>query len=464
MEEGRSIPPLNPRRRARARPRHTENQGSGRHGGATCFVGFGPAEALAWTSGAADSAGVSGVAENIPDDGWGGCNPLDPGFRADPYPRLLRLREADPVNVTPIGVVRLLRYADCVKCLRDVRSGVRTTDGMLPGVDESEPDRRRLFMLQQDPPNHTRLRRLVSKAFSPKALRTLEARIDEIVDECLGRVASRGEMDVIAELALPVPATIICEMMGVPVADRDTFTTWTAQATWTLAAQLLPPDQLAIAEDAGRKLGEYFERLIDERRRRPADDILGALVRAEAEGDRLTTDELLTQAVGLLIAGFETTIGLIGNGVRQLLLHPAELAKLRARPELIETAVAECLRFDGPIPLTQRILHEDAIFGGKTFPANTMVFAMIAAADRDPERFPDPERFDVERADNDHLAFGGGAHYCLGAHLAEMEGRAAIGKLVSRFDALELVSREREPGPSLFRVPGRLPIRFRPER
>jgi hypothetical protein len=401
--------------------------------------------------------------EAIPDDGWGGCNPLDPEFRADPYPRLARLREVEPVNVTPIGVVRLLRYADCVKLLKDVRSGTRTTDGILPGVDESDAERQRLFMLQQDPPNHTRLRRLVSKAFSPKALRVLEARIDEVVDKCLDRVAPRGEMDVIADLALPVPATIICEMMGVPLEDQATFTDWTARATWVLAAQILPPDLLAQAEEAGRKLGEYFERLIDERRRRPTDDILGALVRAEAEGDRLSTEELLTQAVGLLIAGFETTIGLIGNGIRQLLLHPEELEKLRRRPELIESAVSECLRFDGPIPLTQRVLHEEAEFGGKTFSPNTLVFAMIASANRDPARFPDPERFDVERTNNDHLAFGGGAHFCLGAHLAEMEGRAAIGKLVSRFEGLELVSREREPGPSLFRVPGRLPIRFRAE-
>jgi hypothetical protein len=400
--------------------------------------------------------------ERVPDDGWGGCNPLDPEFRADPYPRLARLREVDPVNVTPIGVVRLLRYADCVKLLRDVRCGTRTTEGALPGVDESTPERRRLFMLQQDPPNHTRLRRLVSKAFSPRALRALERRIGEVVDECLDRVEGRGEIDVIADLALPLPSTIICEMMGVPVADRSLFTRWTAKATWILAAQLLPSAALAEAEEAALRLAEYFEPLIEERRHHPTDDILGELVRAEAEGDRLTSEELLSQAVGLLIAGFETTIGLIGNGVRQLLLHPSELEKLQRRPELAASAVAECLRFDGPIPLTQRILHEEAEFGGKTFPPNTIVFAMLAAANRDPERFPDPERFDIERSDNDHLAFGGGPHFCLGAHLAEMEARSAIGKLVTRFQELELVSRERVPGPSLFQVPGRLEVRFRP--
>jgi len=404
------------------------------------------------------------TAETLPDDGWGGCNPLDPEFRSEPHARLARLREIDPVNVTPIGIVRLLRYEDCVHLLRDVRCGVRTMGGILPGVDESELQNQRLFMLQQDPPNHTRLRKLVSRAFTPRALRTLEERIAEVVDQCLDRVATRGEMDVIADLALPVPATIICEMLGVPVEDQAKFTKWTAEATWGLAAQLLSPEVLQMAADAGRNLGEYFQRLIDERRQRLTDDILSGLVRAESEGDRLSTDELLSQSVGLLIAGFETTIGLIGNGVRQLLLHPAELEKLRAHPELIDGAVAECLRFDGPIPLTPRILHEPAEFGGKSVAPDTIVFAMLASANRDPERFPDPDRFDIERTDNDHLAFGGGPHFCLGAHLAELEGRAAIGRLVARFEDLALVSREREPGPSLFRVPARLPVTFRPVR
>ena len=404
---------------------------------------------------------MSPESATVADDGWGGCNPLDPEFRAEPHERLSRLRAVDPVNVTPIGIVRLLRYADCVRLLRDVRCGVRTMAGVLPGVDEGDLENQRLFMLQQDPPNHTRLRKLVSRAFTPRALRALEARIAEIVEECLDRVAARGEMDVIADLALPVPATIICEMLGVPVEDQAKFTKWTTEATWGLAAQLLSPEVLAMAAAAGRSLGEYFERLIEERRRNLTDDILSGLVRAESEGDRLTTQELLSQSVGLLIAGFETTIGLIGNGVRQLLLHPEELEKLRRRPELIDSAVAECLRFDGPIPLTPRILHEATEFGGKTLPPDTIVFAMIASANRDPERFPDPDRFDVERSDNDHLAFGGGPHFCLGAHLAELEGRAAIGRLVARFDDLALVSKEREPGPSLFRVPARLPITFR---
>jgi cytochrome P450 len=187
---------------------------------------------------------------------------------------------------------------------------------------------------------------------------------------------------------------------------------------------------------------------------------LSALIRAEEAGDRLDPLELLSQSIGLLIAGFETTIGLIGNGVRQLILHGDALAKLRARPELIGSAVEECLRFDGPIVLTSRVLHADVEFGGKLLPKNSRVWGMLASANRDPARFPEPDRFDIERKPNDHLAFGGGPHYCLGAHLARTEAQIAIGELVRRFDDLALESDAVEWGPSLFRVPGRLPITF----
>ncbi len=397
------------------------------------------------------------------DDPWRGCNPLDPAFRDDPYPSLRRLREVEPVNLTPIGFWRLTRYADVNRLLHEVPAGTRTTDGVLPGVDESLSGQRQ-FMLQQDPPTHTRLRRLVSRAFTPRAIAALRGNVQRIVDECLDRVAPRGEMDVIADLALPVPATVICEMLGVPVGDRDRFTAWTAQATYGLAAGVLPPEMLAQAAAAGMSLAAYFQELIAARRTRLGDDLLSALIRAEEEGDRLSPSELISQAIGLLIAGFETTIGLIGNGVRALLEHPAELAKLRARPELAERAVEECLRYDGPIILTARVLHADVAFDGTTIPCNAKVWGMLAAANRDPAVFPDPDRFDIERQPNEHLAFGGGPHFCLGAYLARLEGQSAIGSLVARFDELSLRSRPVEWGASLFRVPGRLPLQFRARR
>ncbi len=393
-------------------------------------------------------------------EAWSGANPLDPAFRADPHPFLRHLREVDPVNETPIGVWRLSRYDDCVRLLTQVPTGVRMADGTFPGENVIPSGGPAEFMLQQDPPNHTRLRKLVSKAFTPRAIERLRTRAQEIADERIDGVAARGAMDVIADLALPVPSTMICEMMGVPIEDRERFTQWTAEATHLLAFMLLPPDVLERGLAAVRELRAYFEALIAERRRRLTDDILSDLIRAEESGDRLSPTELLSQSVGLLIAGFETTIGLIGNGVLSLLRHPDQLALLRARPELIGSAVEECLRYDGPILLTPRYLREDTEFGGKRIPRDTQVWAMLFAANRDPSRFTDPERFDITRADNAHLAFGGGTHFCLGAHLARMEAQVAIGTLVRRLDHLELATDTLEWGRSLFRVLGRLPIRF----
>ena len=397
---------------------------------------------------------------NLADDPWKGCNPLDANFRDNPLPALKILRETEPVNQTPFGIWRLLRYADVQKLLTGVRSGVRTTDGRLFGVDESV-DGLRLFMLQQDPPNHTRLRKLVSHAFTPRALNAWREEIQRVVDRCLDRVADRGEMDVIKDLALPVPSTIICEMLGVRVEDRDQFTQWTAQSTFGLAAGLLPREMVEMARAAGEALYGYFERLVAERRANPRDDLLSTLIRAEEEGDKLSFDELMSQSIGLLIAGFETTIGLIGNGIRALIRNPEQLAKLRANPELAPKAVAECLRYDGPIVLTSRFLHEDAEFGGKVIPKDSLVWAMLTSANHDPEKFPDPDRFNIERDASDHVAFGGGAHFCLGYRLAELEGQAAIGTLARRFTDLKLESDRVEWGASLFRVPGRLPISFR---
>jgi len=260
-----------------------------------------------------------------------------------------------------------------------------------------------------------------------------------------------------------VPSTVICEMLGVPVDDRERFTRWTAETTHALTPNpLAPPELLARADRAVEALWIYFDALIADRRRHLGDDLLSGLIRAEVEGDRLTTSEMMSQSIGLLIAGFETTIGLIGNGIRALLRHPDQLAKLRARPELIDGAIEECLRYDGPIVATLRVLHADAEFGGKVIPRDAIVLGLLAAANRDPERFENPDAFDVERPNNEHLAFGGGVHHCLGAHLARLEARIAIGALVKRFDDLSLVPGKVEWGRSAFRVPGRLPMTFAP--
>ena len=392
-------------------------------------------------------------------DPWLGVNPIDPAFRADPYPFLKRLREYDPVNETPIGLFRLTRYDDVIRMLKEVPSGVRMADGSVFGAVplSGGPGQ---FILQQDPPDHTRLRQLMNQAFTPRAIERLRPRVRTLVDELLDRVAARGEMDVIADLALPVPSTLICELMGVPVTDRDKFTDWTAAATHLLAAAISPPDVLERGITAVTALGDYFTALIAERRKSLTDDLLSGLIRAEEAGDRLSPTELISQSIGLLIAGFETTIGLIGNGVLALIRHPDQIEKLRANPDLIHSAVEECLRFDGPITLTIRVTREDTRFGDKIIPRDRPVMCMLAGANHDPAHFPDPDRFDITRADNDHLAFGGGVHFCLGAHLARLEAQEAIGGLVRRFRGLELVSDELEWGRSLFHVLGRLPVRF----
>jgi cytochrome P450 len=392
-----------------------------------------------------------------------GIDPTAPDAEreADPFPALHHLRRVAPVNQTPMGVWRLTRYDDCVRLLRGVRCGVRHLDGTYPRRREQGPEGGGDFMLLVDPPRHTRLRKLVSKAFTPRAAERWRPRAEAIATDLLDRALAGGTLDVIRDLALPLPSTLICEMLGVPLADRERFTEWTADATHALAGSLAPAPVRERALAAATALAGYFDERIAERRGSLTDDLLSLLIRAEEEGDTLTPTELVVQSIGLLIAGFETTIGLIGNGAAALARHPAEQAKLRDRPALVPNGVEECLRYEGPISLTQRVLHEDAVFGGRTIPADTEVWASLWGANRDPARFPDPDRFDVERRDaREHLAFGGGAHLCLGAHLARMEGQVALGALVARTRDFALVSDRIEWGPSLFRVPARLPLAF----
>ena len=399
-------------------------------------------------------------------DPWRGANLLDPAFqqafRSDPHPILRRLRETAPVHRTPIGIWRVTRHADCVRMLREVKAGVRRTDGRRFDEAAVPTGRPGQFMLQRDPPDHTRLRKLVSRAFTPRAVERLRPRIAEIARVRMDEACQRGELDAIRDLALPVPSLMICEMMGVPASDRERFTQWTAESTHVLAALTSPPDVVARGVAAGDALARYFEELIAERRRAPREDLLSELIRAEQAGDRLSAEELVSQCAGLLIAGFETTIGLIGNGILALVRHPAQLARLQAAPALLPRAVEECLRYDGPIVLTVRITHEDALVGGEKIPTDSPVFVMVGAANRDPAAFADPERFDVGRDPNPHLAFGGGTHFCLGAHLARAEAEIAIGEFARRVDEPEPTCDALSWGRSLFRVLDALPLRFTP--
>jgi cytochrome P450 len=409
------------------------------------------------------------AAKPRPEPGWHGADPSDPDYLDDPYPIYRHLRERHPVSLTPDGVWRLVRYEDCLRMLRLTTAGMRRTDGTIPGqTAEEAAEERGQFMLLTDPPKHTRLRKLVSKAFTPRAIGALRPRMEVVTDELLDRVEKQGEMDLVADLALPVPATLICEMLGVPVEDRDTFTEWTADATQGLALRRgnHPPELVERFENARNGLAGYFNELIEARRAAPGDGLLDALIAAEEEGDRLSPQELLVQSIGLLVAGFETTIGLIANGLTTLIRHPEQIERLRAEPGLAASAVEECLRYSGPITWTVRILHESAEFDGHRFETDEEVAVGLAAANRDPAVFQDPERFDVARYAADpatppHLSFGGGAHLCLGAHLARLESQVAILRLVQRFSDFELLEEKTTWGRSLFRVPGRVPVRFR---
>ena len=390
---------------------------------------------------------------------WDFINPLDPTFRANPHSALKRLRAEEPVSRAREGFWRLCRYEDCVRLLTRVDTGVRAPDGTFPG-EAILPGGRAEFLLQQDAPNHTRLRRLMIKGFTPRAIDRLRQKLTEFIDGLVDNLVMRGEMDVITDLALPVPSFAICELLGVPFRDNALFADWTADATHLLASALAPVEVIERGQLALGQLQEYFARLIVERRENLGDDVLSALIRAEDAGDKLEVSELLAQCRGLLIAGFETTIGLIGNGMLALLNNPAEFRRLGQNPDLIGSAIEECLRFDGPIILTPRYLREDAVFAGELIPQGAQVWAMLLAANRDPERFPNADQFDIARMDNQHIAFGGGAHFCLGAHLARMEAALTIEAIVRRFQGLALVSDGLEWGRSLFRVLRRLPVRF----
>jgi cytochrome P450 len=299
-----------------------------------------------------------------------------------------------------------------------------------------EEDARTPSMLRTDPPDHTRMRRLVSKAFTPRAVAALEPRIVKIVDELIDSVAGSGEMDVIHDIAYPVPVKVIAEMLGVPDRDRDRFKHWSDEIVRTLGVSNL--DDFRRSKRAGDELRAYLEGVAEERRRNPQEDLISGLLRAEEEGDKLSLAEVFATCSLLLIAGNETTTNLIGNGLLALLRHPEQLELLRERPELIDNAVEETLRFDPPVQLTARLVAEPFEFHGRRFQQGQEIVLLLAAANRDPEANPDPGHFDLSRPEIRHLSFGHGAHFCLGANLARLEARIALAALVERLPGLRL--------------------------
>jgi cytochrome P450 len=371
---------------------------------------------------------------------------FDPAFKADPYPTYARLRSSAPVYRAALpdgrGVWLITRYEDVLAVLKDHRfvkdwRGALTPEQLaqVPPIPEvMKPLSQN--MLDTDPPDHERLRALVSKAFTPRLIERLRPRVQAISDGLLDAVQDRGEMDLIDDYAFPLPITVIAELLGVPAEDRNNFREWSDAAVSGNASQeymeeILIPHMQAFTD--------YLRALFEEKRANPGDDLVSALVRAEEAGDRLSEDELLGMVFLLLVAGHETTVNLIGNGVLALLQHPDQLRKLKEDPSLIKPAVEELLRYDGPVETsTERFAREDVEIGGQVIPRGEMVLVVLAAADHDPERFSDPDELDITRTDNRHLAFGKGIHHCLGAPLARMEGQIAISTLLRRMPNLRL--------------------------
>ncbi|MEM9514174.1 MAG: cytochrome P450 [Actinomycetota bacterium] len=377
-------------------------------------------------------------------------NPLDPTFRADPYPFYDALRANEPVHHTPFGMIVLTRYDDVAATLRDPALSRDVDANGAPRPDDPVWVRRRerrrgsaKSILNLDPPDHTRLRRLVNKAFTPPAIEALRTSIEDMVDGILDRAAERGEFELVDELAFPVPFEVISDLLAIPKERGDEIREWSQVITATLEPTTTV-ELLDEAEGAAAQLVAYLVEVIEARRRNLGDDVLSALLVAEEEGDRLTTEELLAFVVLLYVAGHETTVNLIGNGTLALLRNRDELNRWRNDPSLDANAVDELLRFDGPVQHTVRIPTEPTVFGDGDHaveaPAGASVLCVLGAANHDAAVFDDPHRLDLARGNaSRHLAFSAGIHYCLGASLARLEAAVAIGRLIRRFDEIELL-------------------------
>ncbi|MGW5779400.1 cytochrome P450 family protein [Streptomyces sp. NPDC003863] len=380
-------------------------------------------------------------------------------FTANPYPYYAKLREAGPVHEVrmPDGFQfwLIVGHDEARAALADQRLAKSPS---VIGVRPPEEDVIGVHLLSADAPDHTRLRRLVTAEFTGRRVESLRPRIERLAHELADAMEPAGRADLVDAYAFPLPITVICELLGVPAEDRDTFRGW--------SNELVTPTGERGILDALEGFGGYLDGLIEDKRAAgPADDLLSGLVAARAEdGDRLSGPELRAMAYLLLIAGHETTVNLISNTVRNLLTHPEQLAALRADPDLLDGAIEESLRYDGPVETaTFRVTREPVTIGDTVIPAGQSVIVGIGASDRDPARFPEPDRFDIRRDTRGHLAFGHGIHYCLGAPLARLEGRIALRTLLDRFPLLEL---DQEPA-SLDWLPGmlmrgtrRLPVRW----
>ncbi|MFI9611960.1 cytochrome P450 [Streptomyces sp. NPDC052023] len=391
----------------------------------------------------------------------------DPAFVTDPFPLYRQLREDGPVRRAVIAggldAWLVTRYDDGLAALSDPRlsSDVRDASDrrLMEQLPEFERESMMSNMLRSDPPDHTRLRRLVSKAFTARRVAGLRPRIQEITDRLLDEVAPAGRAELVGDFALPLPVIVISGLLGVPVDDQYDFQRWTDDML--LRGERMPDP--VVVNEAWRKMRAYLTTLLDSKRARPEDDLLSALISARDEEQRLSEDELISMTFLLLVAGYITTVNLIGGGIAALLDHPDQLELLRNDPGLLPGAIEEFLRYDGPVsPGIARFAREDVEIAGVTVPRGATVLIASAIADRDPARFTEPDRLDLARQDNGHLAFGHGIHYCLGAPLARLEGQIAIGTALRRLPdlALAVPPAELTWRPGGLRGPVRLPVTF----
>jgi cytochrome P450 len=372
-------------------------------------------------------------------------NPMSPEFRANPYPTYARIREAGAVVRTPIGSTLVTRYEEVDHVLKSPL--FRTPRGYRDPDDPAGPARfdpngavsrhRRLWLLFQTGEPHGRLRRLITKVFTPRAVSALAPRIERLVDALLDPALVRGSMEVIADLAYPLPATVICELLGIPESERDINRQWSQKLAPTIEP-IMTDEQTAAAEKAMGEWDEYVRAFLAERRKKPGDALVDAMLAVEDEGARLSEDEIAANTTFLFLAGHETTTNLIGNGLLALLRNHEQLALLRAEPHRIEKAIEELLRFDSPVQFSGRVPIEPVEIGGVQIEPGTNVMLALGAANHDPRRYERPDELDVRREDVKPLSFGGGPHYCIGAALARLESRIALGKLLSRTSTIEL--------------------------
>jgi hypothetical protein len=355
---------------------------------------------------------------------------FDPAVRPNPYPLFTELREAGPFSLMDGALTVLGTHDRCTTILRDPSYSSDRTRTLLPRrFDQTQENHRGpTSFLSMDPPDHTRLRRLVAKAFTPRVIAALEPRIRQVVAELFAGFADNGRFDVVGELAYPLPVRIIGELLGVPYADHERLVGWSRLLVRGLdpAMALTDPAETASILAAQFEFGEYFTALIAARRAAPGDDLLSRLVLIEEQGDQLTEAELVSTCILLLVAGHETTANLIANGVLALLRHPDQLAALKADPTLVAGAIEEVLRYDPPVQLTTRVVRQPTRFGDVDVPTDGVLLLLLAAANRDPAVFAEPDRFDITRDAHQHLSFAAGAHFCLGAGLARLEASVAL--------------------------------------